>query len=32
MHDFKLLCDNFISRIFKENIDRFTHKLNNGEL
>ena len=32
MRDFNILCDNFISSIFKENMDRFTHKLNNGEL
>ena len=32
MHNFNLLCDKFISSIFKGNMDRFTHKLNNGEL
>ena len=32
MHDFNLLCDKFISSIFEKNMDRFTHKLNNGEL
>ena len=32
IHDFNLLCGDLISSIFRENMNRFRHKLNNGEL